>query len=119
MPLIKEFKLLTPAERGLWRFPMMWLSALAIALVPLLYATIYLGSTLDPYGNLAALPVGLVNSDAGAVARGEQRNLGAETVKQLMQDQRFEYVNLPHPGRRRGRRAARPGLLCAEHSPRL
>ncbi|TSA87484.1 YhgE/Pip domain-containing protein [Deinococcus detaillensis] len=93
MPLINDYKILTPAERSLWRQPMMWLSAGAIALVPLLYATIYLDSSLDPYGNLSELPVALVNVDAGTAVRGEQRNIGTETVKTLKKDQRFNYLS--------------------------
>ena len=93
--LIQDFKILTPAERSLWRHPMMWLSAAAIAVVPLLYAGIYLGSAIDPYGNLNHLPVALVNLDTGTQSRGETVRLGAEVVDDLRADPKFNYLSYP------------------------
>ncbi|MBB6016307.1 YhgE/Pip family protein [Deinococcus radiopugnans] len=93
--LIQDFKILTPAERSLWRHPMMWLSAAAIAVVPLLYAGIYLGSAIDPYGNLKNLPVALVNLDKGTQSRGETVRLGAEVVDDLRADPKFNYLSYP------------------------
>ncbi|CAM3222661.1 ABC-2 type transporter transmembrane domain-containing protein [Deinococcus saxicola] len=95
MSLFKDFKTLTPAERSLWRHPMMWLSAAAIAVVPLLYAGIYLGSAIDPYGNLKNLPVALVNLDAGTQSRGKSVRLGADVVKDLRGDPKFNYLSYP------------------------
>ncbi|CAM4068096.1 YhgE/Pip domain-containing protein [Deinococcus marmoris] len=93
--LTQDFKILTPAERSLWRHPMMWLSAAAIAVVPLLYAGIYLGSAIDPYGNLKNLPVALVNLDTGTRNRGEEVRLGAEVVRDLRDDPKFNYMGYP------------------------
>ncbi|OLV18269.1 YhgE/Pip domain-containing protein [Deinococcus marmoris] len=93
--LTQDFKILTPAERSLWRHPMMWLSAAAIAVVPLLYAGIYLGSAIDPYGNLKNLPVALVNLDTGTRNRGEEVRLGADVVKDLRDDPKFNYLSYP------------------------
>ncbi|PNY81881.1 YhgE/Pip domain-containing protein [Deinococcus koreensis] len=95
-----DYRLLSPAERSLWRHPMMWLSAAAISAVPLLYATIYLSSSLDPYGRLEALPVALVNLDQGATARGpdgaQQRyELGAEVIRDLTREPKFHYLSYP------------------------
>ncbi len=93
--LTQDFRTLTPAERSLWRHPMMWLSAAAIAAVPLAYAGIYLGSAIDPYGNLSHLPVALVNLDAGTRSRGETVKLGADVVKDLRDTAKFNYLSYP------------------------
>ncbi|GGM08074.1 YhgE/Pip domain-containing protein [Deinococcus aerophilus] len=93
--LTQDFRTLTPAERSLWRHPMMWLSAAAISVVPLLYAGIYLGSAIDPYGNLKNLPVALVNLDAGTRSRGEAVDLGAEVIQDLRDTAKFKYLNYP------------------------
>ncbi|GGL78647.1 hypothetical protein GCM10010840_15600 [Deinococcus aerolatus] len=93
--LLQDLKRLTPAERSLWRHPMMWLSAAAIAVVPVLYAGIYLGSAIDPYGNLNNLPVALVNLDRGTHSRGQAVKLGAEVVKDLRDEPKFNYLSFP------------------------
>ena len=92
MSLLKDYKLLTPTERSLWREPMMWLAAAAIILTPLLYACIYLDSSLDPYGRLDNLPVGLVNLDTGTTAQGKVYALGQNVVENLRADGRFQYL---------------------------
>ena len=91
----RDFRTLTPPERSLWRHPMMWLSAAAITAVPALYATIYLGSSLDPYGNLRHLPVGIVNLDQGTTERGKHYDLGKEALQKLLDDPKFNYVRYP------------------------
>lgn len=98
MSIKRDFSILTPAERSLWRYPMMWISAAAIAAVPLLYAGINLGSTLDPYGNLGHLPVALVNLDEGATVRGETHHLGDDTVRDLRRAAKFAFRTYPDEG---------------------
>ncbi|CAM3593142.1 YhgE/Pip domain-containing protein [Deinococcus frigens] len=93
--LAQDFKILTPAERSLWRHPMMWLSAAAITVVPMIYVGIYLGSVIDPYGNLSNLPVALVNLDTGTQSRGEVVELGAQVVKDLRDNPKFNYLSYP------------------------
>ncbi|WP_225988146.1 YhgE/Pip domain-containing protein, partial [Deinococcus wulumuqiensis] len=92
MSFLRDFQTLTPPERSLWRHPMMWLASAAIAVVPTLYSTIYLGSTIDPYGSLEQLPVGIVNLDRGTTERGKAYDLGRETVDKLLDDPKFNYV---------------------------
>ena len=50
----------------------------AVALIPLIYAGLFLLAFLDPYGNLVNVPAAVVNLDDGAVIDGEQRNIGQE-----------------------------------------
>ncbi|MFC6663513.1 hypothetical protein [Deinococcus multiflagellatus] len=86
--VLSDFRRLTPSERALWRFPLMWLAALAILFIPLAYAGIYLASVWDPYGRLADLPVALVNVDQGTTLRGKRYTLGGDVVRELRKDPR-------------------------------
>lgn len=81
-----DLRTLAPAERGLWRHPLMWASAVAITAVPVLYATVYLSSAWDPYGDLKRLPVAVVNLDRGTVRDGKTYNVGGEALKHLRED---------------------------------
>lgn len=55
-----------------------------LAVVPSLYALIYLTSVWDPNANTHALPVAIVNLDAGLQYRGHAVNVGAELTKVLV-----------------------------------
>lgn len=66
-------------------------AAFGLLFVPALYALIYLASVWDPAAHTRALPVGLVNSDAGARHRDQTINLGAELLKALEQGALFDY----------------------------
>ncbi|WP_216327657.1 YhgE/Pip domain-containing protein [Deinococcus aestuarii] len=81
-----DLRALTPAERGLWRHPLMWLGTLVVTAVPLLYSTVYLSSVWDPYGHLGDLPVGVVNLDRGTTREGRPVNVGAQTLAGLRED---------------------------------
>jgi putative membrane protein len=66
-------------------------AAIGLLFVPALYALIYLASVWDPAALTRALPVGLVNSDVGAVHRDQSINLGAELVGALASSAQFDY----------------------------
>ncbi|WP_412026800.1 YhgE/Pip family protein [Deinococcus yunweiensis] len=105
--VLDDYRRLSSAERRLWRWPMMWVSAAAITAVPLAYATIYLSSALDPYGHLENLPVALVDLDAGTVSDGTTYRLGREVVRDLTRTPSFRYTTYPteqaaHDAVRRG-----------------
>ena len=74
------------AELALFRRPMVVLSALAIVMVPSLYAVFYISSFWDPYGHLDRMPAALVNADRGAVRGGRKVNLG-DTVADTFERQ--------------------------------
>lgn len=93
--VLADYRALTPSERSLWRFPLMWAAAIAILFIPLLYAGIYLASVWDPYGRLQDLPVALVNADAGTTARGERYDLGRDLVEKLEGDPPVKFVDYP------------------------
>ncbi|MGN0039128.1 MAG: YhgE/Pip family protein [Coriobacteriales bacterium] len=65
-----------------------WLmfSICAVALIPLIYAGLFLLAFLDPYGSLANVPAAVVNLDEGAVIDDEERNLGQELCDELIQN---------------------------------
>lgn len=73
------------------RFPKLALAALAIALVPAAYALIYLSSVWDPNAKTSALPVGVVNLDAGIDYQGTTANVGAELSARLIQQRNFGF----------------------------
>ncbi len=58
----------------------------AVALIPLIYAGLFLLAFLDPYGNLVNVPAAVVNLDEGAEIDGEQRNIGQELCDELVEN---------------------------------
>lgn len=75
-------------------FPQLLWAMVFVALLPALYATIYLSSVWDPAGNTGALPVGLVNLDQGVRYREHGFNIGKDVVNKLRTARNFGYVDL-------------------------
>jgi putative membrane protein len=73
------------------RFPKLFAATLAVALVPALYAFIYLASVWDPASRIGVLPVGLVNLDQGVEYRGQVFNAGWEVAATLHRKQTFAF----------------------------
>lgn len=69
----------------LWCTPRLWLAACVLALVPSVYALIYLSSVWDPNAKAGELPVAIVNLDQGYDYRGRNHNVGAELTQTLLQ----------------------------------
>ncbi|GAA0522025.1 YhgE/Pip domain-containing protein [Deinococcus depolymerans] len=93
--LNRDYRTLTPAERSLWRYPIMWAAAAAFLFVPLIYVGVYLMSVWDPAGNLPDLPAALVNLDQGTVSRGKQVNVGRELLTELHKDPPVQFRHYP------------------------
>ncbi|MFV2145098.1 MULTISPECIES: YhgE/Pip domain-containing protein [Isoptericola] len=74
------------------------LAILAMAIIPTLYAGLYLYANLDPYGNLQEVPAALVVQDEGATTTDpttgetEERNFGDDVAEQLVDDGGFGWV---------------------------
>jgi putative membrane protein len=83
------------AELALFRRPMVALSALAIVMVPSLYAVFYISSFWDPYGHLERMPAALVNADRGTARGGRNVNLGDTVVETFETQPPFHFVRLP------------------------
>lgn len=61
-------------------------SICAVALIPLIYAGLFLLAFLDPYGNLVDVPAVVVNYDEGGEVDGEERNIGQELCDALVEN---------------------------------
>ncbi|SFQ67314.1 putative membrane protein [Amycolatopsis arida] len=68
------------------------LALVALVLVPLLYASLYLYANYDPYGRLDKLPAAVVTDDAGATGpEGRPRNVGREVTDELVGSGTFQW----------------------------
>ncbi|OCA87498.1 YhgE/Pip domain-containing protein [Pseudobacillus wudalianchiensis] len=70
---------------------MLFISMIAILLIPLLYAGMLLWAFWDPYSQLDKLPVAIVNKDAGADFDGEKLAIGKELTKELKKSDDFDF----------------------------
>ena len=73
------------------RYPKLIAATLLVALIPALYAFIYLSSVWDPASKIGALPAGLVNLDQGVEYRGQVFNAGWEVAASLRARQTFGF----------------------------
>lgn len=64
-------------------------TVVGLALIPLLYAGVYLYANWDPYGNMDQVDAALVNLDQGSEVDGEHRTLGDDVVEDLVEDGSF------------------------------
>ena len=68
------------------------LAVVALALVPLLYAALYLYANKDPYANLHQVPAALVVADKGATASdGTVKHAGQDVADELVNGHRFDW----------------------------
>ncbi|MFD0205277.1 MULTISPECIES: YhgE/Pip domain-containing protein [Saccharothrix] len=68
------------------------LAVLALTLVPLLYAALYLYANKDPYAHLNQVPAALVVEDKGATASdGTRLDAGHEVAEELVRGDRFDW----------------------------
>ncbi|GAA1453796.1 YhgE/Pip family protein [Nesterenkonia lacusekhoensis] len=64
-------------------------TVVGLALIPLLYAAVYLYANWDPYGNMDNVDAALVTLDEGAEFDGEHRVIGDDVVDDLLEDESF------------------------------
>ncbi|MER5260984.1 YhgE/Pip domain-containing protein [Actinosynnema sp. NPDC002837] len=68
------------------------LAVLALTLVPLLYAALYLYANKDPYAHLNQVPAALVVEDEGATASdGTRLDAGHEVAEELVSGDKFDW----------------------------
>ena len=92
------------------RYPKMLLATLAVALIPALYAVIYLSAVWDPAANTGALAVALVNLDEGVEYRGYVFNVGAEVISRLKKSHTFGFKD--YTDEQQARQNVRQGKLA-------
>ena len=92
------------------RFPKLAWATVAIALVPALYALIYLSSVWDPNAKTNTLPVAIVNLDQGFNYNGRMNNVGAELSADLIREASFGYRSMDDA--QAARRAVQIGALA-------
>ncbi|OLT50234.1 YhgE/Pip domain-containing protein [Cellulosimicrobium sp. CUA-896] len=89
------------------------LAILAMALIPTLYAGLYLFANHDPYGRLDEVPAAIVVLDEGttttdaATGATERRELGRDVADELLDDGGFGWVETSQPDAERGVRSGR------------
>ncbi|WET77218.1 YhgE/Pip domain-containing protein [Amycolatopsis sp. QT-25] len=68
------------------------LAMVALVLVPLLYASLYLYANYDPYSRLDKLPAAMFTVDAGSKdSAGAERNIGREVTDELVNSGTFQW----------------------------
>ncbi|GAA4367106.1 YhgE/Pip domain-containing protein [Paeniglutamicibacter cryotolerans] len=68
------------------------LAIIAMALVPLLYGSLYLYANWDPYSHLNNVKAAIVNLDEGSTLEGKDLKVGDDVVESLMEDGTFGWV---------------------------
>lgn len=81
--------------KSLWKSTWFKIVLCAIILIPTIYASVFLGSMWDPYGNADSIPVAVVNLDKEVNYNGETLHVGDELVKNLKENKAmdFRFVN--------------------------
>lgn len=108
--------------RLLQRYVVVRLATAGIALVPAVYALIYLTSVWNPAARTASLPVLIVNDDRGIEHLGRTVRLGDDLVRRLLDKPAFGYRVMDDEAA--ARRAVREGaaqfalLIAADFSQR-
>lgn len=71
--------------------PMLVLTLLGVAALPMLYSSFLVDASWDPYGNTGKLPVAVVNLDKGAVYEGKSMEVGKDFVDELKDNDDFKW----------------------------
>ncbi|MCH5584761.1 YhgE/Pip domain-containing protein [Shimazuella sp. AN120528] len=82
--------------------PMLMITFIAVACVPILYSGFLIKGTWDPYGKLENLPVAVVNLDKGAAYDGKELNVGKEFIDELKKNPKFAWKFVSQDEAKRG-----------------
>jgi putative membrane protein len=88
---MKLFQVFLNDLKHFFKKPMLILTFLGVAFVPILYSGFLLKGTWDPYGKLENLPVAVVNLDRGAMYQGKTMNVGKEFIDELKKNPKFNW----------------------------
>lgn len=64
---------------------------IAVIMIPILYAGMFLFAFWDPYDHMEDLPIAVVNMDKGASFEGENLEIGKELVSKLKEEPEFDF----------------------------
>ena len=78
--------------KGAFKNPIVILVLIALIIVPSLYALLNIQACWDPYGNTGDVPFAIANLDTGANFSGKDINVGNELVKDLKNNDKFEWT---------------------------
>lgn len=62
-----------------------------LLIIPVIYASLFLGGYWDPYGHIEDLPVAVVNQDDGASMDGEEMHAGDDFIKELQKSKALDF----------------------------
>lgn len=62
-----------------------------LLIIPVIYASLFLGGYWDPYGHIEDLPVAVVNQDDGASMDGEEMHAGDDFIKELKKSKALDF----------------------------
>ncbi|WP_040949463.1 YhgE/Pip family protein [Gorillibacterium massiliense] len=88
---MKLFQVFTGEIRQFVKKPILIVTFVAVACIPLLYSGFLIRGNWNPYGNLQNLPIAVVNLDEGADIAGVSRNVGDEFLAELRKNDTFAW----------------------------
>ncbi|RKP58056.1 YhgE/Pip domain-containing protein [Cohnella endophytica] len=88
---MKSLRIFKQSFANFIRRPMMVLSFVAVAFVPILYCGFLIRGTWNPYGQLNELPVAIVNLDKGTISQGKTMNVGQDFIQELKNNASFDW----------------------------
>ena len=78
--------------KGAFKNPIVIIVLIALIILPSLYALLNIQACWDPYGNTGDVPFAIANLDTGANFSGKDINVGNELVKDLKNNDKFEWT---------------------------
>ncbi|MFZ0475998.1 MAG: YhgE/Pip domain-containing protein, partial [Halobacillus sp.] len=80
---MNAFKLWLAELKHIGKNRKVFISFIAVLLIPLIYSGMFLWAFWNPYGSMDQLPVAIVNSDEGAEFNDRRLDVGKEFVDNL------------------------------------
>ena len=77
--------------KSLWNNKILIIVVMAIIIIPVIYAGLFLKSMWDPYGNLDQLPVAVVNNDKSVEYDGKTLSVGSDMVDELKDNDALDF----------------------------
>ncbi|WP_239616668.1 YhgE/Pip domain-containing protein [Cohnella mopanensis] len=88
---MRPFQVFKMAFSHFIHHPMLVVSFVAVAFIPILYSGFLIKGTWDPYGQLSNLPVAIVNLDQGGYYEGKTMTVGQDFVNELKDNHSFDW----------------------------